>query len=70
MDLVPALIIGVVIALIAYSLSFVFVNNFVLLFVQLVVVITAYIFAVKRFQPALYNLALGFIVDKISFLKK
>lgn len=69
-DLFSGLLIGTLIAIVAYSLSFVIINNYLLLFAQLVVAVCVYIIVVKKIQPELYNQVRAFIVDKLKLVKK
>jgi len=47
-DLFSGLLIGTLIAIVAYSLSFVIINNYLLLFAQLVVAVCVYIYCRKK----------------------
>jgi O-antigen/teichoic acid export membrane protein len=69
-DLISGLTIGGSIALFAYSISFFIVNNYILLFTQLILIVGIYIIAIKKVQPKLYHQVLGFIVEKVGALKK
>ena len=69
-DLKSGLLIGSLIAMLAFSLSFFITNNYILLFSQLILIVGIYILAIKKIQPQLYNQVLGFFVQKIEALKK
>ncbi|MFA5044471.1 MAG: lipopolysaccharide biosynthesis protein [Paludibacter sp.] len=69
-DILPSLFFGIVIALAAFSLSFILSNLHVLLLCQFFLVIIMYWFIVRKFQPELYKQAIDFIIDKTNTLKK
>jgi O-antigen/teichoic acid export membrane protein len=69
-DLISGLSIGVFIAALAFSLSFFIANYHILLFVQLILIVGIYLFAVKKVQPQLYNQVMGLVVQKVGLLKR
>ena len=69
-DLFPAFSIGLLTAIPAYLLSYVIVNNYLLISVQFVVVLCIYVFSVKVAQPELYRKSLDVVVEKVPFFKK
>lgn len=69
-DLFPAFTIGMLTALPAYMLSFVIINNYLLISAQFVTVMIIYVSSVKVIQPELYGKTLDVIKDKLSFLRK
>jgi uncharacterized membrane protein YgaE (UPF0421/DUF939 family) len=69
-DLFSGLSIGILIAALAFSLSFFITNYHLLLFAQLILIVGIYVFAVKKVQPQLYNQVVGFIEQKVGMLKR